>query len=149
PGLHSLTRALREVLRWPTFFARMWMLCLTSAAALFAVYVVQSPLSRLASSLARQSPKWWPLYTVIAAFGYWASSRGSRTFRLRSREIESGATALRLAVGALFLLGLYPLAFGLRGRFADERWPLLFAAALMCLLFNYLRGIVEPYSATA
>ena len=68
-------------MRWPAFFWRMWMLCLTSAAALFAVYVVQSPLSRLAGALTRKTPAWWPLYTVLATLGYWASSRGSRAFR--------------------------------------------------------------------
>src|SRR5262245_25725246 len=117
----------------------MWLLCLTASAALFAVYVMQSPLSRLATSLARQSPRWWPLYTCIVAIGYWASSSGSLAFRRHhQRNLGEDVDPTRLrrspvwfACGSLILLGLYPAAhFGQRF-FPDARWPLLFAAALV------------------
>lgn len=157
PGFAEVFRALFEVMRWPAFFWRMWMLCLTSAAALFAVYVVQSPLSRLAGALTRKTPAWWPLYTVLATLGYWASSRGSRAFRHHHDRTDrpGGQVAVRstrplwFAVSSLGLLALYPLLYASRPSPEDGRWPLLLAAALVCLLFNYLRGFVEPYSATA
>ena len=156
PGFSEVARALYEVTRWPDFFWRMWMLCLTSAAALFAVYVVQSPLNRLAGALTQKNLVWWPLYTVVAAVGYWASSRGSIAFRhFHDRPEHSDATAaahsarpLWFAVGSLALLGLYPLLYVSLPFLYQGRWPLLLAAALVCLLFNYLRGFVEPYSAT-
>lgn len=157
PGFYAVAGALREVIRWPVFFSQMWLLCLTSSASLFAVYVMQSPLSRLTTALAKQSPRWWPLYTCIAAIGYWASSSGSLAFRRHhQRDPEADANPTRLgraplwfAFGSLMLLGLYPMAhFGHR-LFPDARWPLLLAAALVCFFFNYLRGFVEPYSATA
>ena len=156
PGFSEVARALSEVMRWPAFFWRMWMLCLTSAAALFAVYVVQSPLSRLAGALTRRNPAWWPLYTAIAGFGYWASSRGSLAFRHyheRSHlpadsDADRSTRPLWFAVGSLVLLGLYPLLHASLPFLRVGRWPLVVAAALVGLLFNYLRGFVEPYSAT-
>lgn len=157
PGFSAVAHALVEVMRWPAFFWRMWMLCLTSAAALFAVYIVQSPLSRLASALTQRSPAWWPLYTALATLGYWASSRGSYAFRHHherpNRLAENGADGSNrpqwFSVGSLVLLGLYPVAHACQPFLPFGRWPLLLAAALICLLFNYLRGFVEPYSATA
>jgi hypothetical protein len=159
PGFYAVARALREVLRWPRFFVRMWMLCLTSAASLFGVYVVQSPLSRLTSGLSAELPALWPLYTIIAAFGYWATSRGSHAFRryLHAQpagvdvEGERGGAATFFAVLSLLLLGLYPLMHFLtsRGAVAHARVWLLATAALLCLAYNYLRGFAEPYSATA
>lgn len=157
PGFSEVARAMYEMTRWPAFFWRMWMLCLTAAGALFAVYVVQSPLSRLASALTRQSPAWWPLYTALATLGYWASSRGSYAFRhyheRPTRPAVSDANGsmrpLWFAVASLVLLGLYPLLHACQPFLAGGPWPLLVAAALVCLLFNYLRGFVEPYSATA
>lgn len=159
PGFHAVARALREVLRFPGFFFRMWLLCLTSAAALFGVYVVQSPLSRLTSALARQSPIFWPLYTILAAFGYWSTSRGSHAFRryLHSQPTDadvdekSGGAALSFGITSLLLLGLYPLVYLLtaRGILPHAHAFLLATAALLCLAYNYLRGFAEPYSATA
>ncbi len=155
PGFSSVLHAMREVLHWPAFFWRMWMLCLTSAAALFAVYVVQSPLSRLAGALAQQTPAFWPLYTILVTVGYWSSSRGSYAFRhYHERPSQPGdeSKAMRplwFAVGSLLLLGLYPLLYACSPARTSGRWPLLVGAALICLLFNYLRGFVEPYSSTA
>lgn len=155
PGFSAVLHAMSEVLRWPAFFWRMWLLCLTSAAALFAVYVVQSPLSRLASALTLRTPALWPLYTVLVTIGYWSSSRGSYAFRhyhegLTHPDDESRAMRpLWFALGSLMILGLYPLLYACSPALTSGRWPLLVAAALVCLLFNYLRGFVEPYSATA
>jgi hypothetical protein len=158
PGFHSIAQALTVLWQWPRFFWPMWLLCLTSSVSLFSVYVLQSPLSRLTASLVRQSSLWWPLYTVLAAVGYWASSRGSHAWRRQhlssagsrpESSTPSRANTLWLVAGAVCVLLLYPGAFSLRLHVAEGHWPLLSAAALMCLLFNYLRGFVEPYSATA
>lgn len=158
PGFRSIAQALTVLWRWPRFFWPMWLLCLASSVALFSVYVLQSPLSRLTASLVRQSALWWPLYTVLAAVGYWASSRGSHAWRRRhmtavdagpESPIASRTNPLWLVAGAVFTLLLYPFAFSLSLHATEGPWPLLSAAALMCLLFNYLRGFVEPYSATA
>lgn len=159
PGFRSVVRALLEVLRFPRFFVRMWLLCLTSAAAMFGVYVVQSPLSRLTTELSRKSSIFWPLYTVLAAFGYWSTSRGSHAFRRylhqqpadANTDEKGGGAALYFAICALLLLGLYPLVYRLtaRGTMPYAHSCLLATAAILCLSYNYLRGFTEPYSATA
>lgn len=158
PGFRSIAQAL-TVLWWcPRFFWPMWLLCLASSVSLFSVYLLQSPLSRLTASLVRQSALWWPLYTVLAAIGYWASSRGSHAWRRRhmtvvddgpESPVASRTNPLWLVAGAVFTLLLYPFAFSISLHVTEGRWPLLSAAALMCLLLNFLRGFVEPYSATA
>lgn len=158
PGFRSIAQALGALWRWPRFFWPMWLLCLTSSVSLFSVYVLQSPLSRLSASLVSESALWWPLYTVLAALGYWASIRGSHAWRRRhmtgdgtgpESSFASRPNTLWLVIGAVMALLLYPIAFSLRLHVPEGRFPLLTAAALMCLLFNYLRGFVEPYSATA
>lgn len=159
PGFYAVARALQEVLHFPRFFFRMWLLCLTAAAALFGVYVVQSPLSRLTSALSRQSPIFWPLYTTLAAFGYWSTSRGSHAFRRylyrqppgEDSDAKGGGAALYFGIASLLLLGLYPLIYLLtsRGILPHANFFLLATAAFLCLAFNYLRGFAEPYSATA
>lgn len=158
PGFHSIAQALTVLWRWPRFFWPMWLLCLASSVSLFSVYVLQSPLSRLTAALVRQSALWWPLYTALAAVGYWASSRGSHAWRRQHMRSDGGrpdasshsrATPLLLVAGAVCVLLLYPLAFSLRPHVPAGSGSLLSAAAGMCLLFNYLRGFVEPYSATA
>jgi hypothetical protein len=156
PGYREVGRALAAVWRYPAFFWQMWLQCLASAAALFAVYTIQSPLSRLATGLARAAPQWWPLYTAVATVGYWASSQGSRAFRAHHErprpaaapDAGEGRTAVTMAISSVLLLALYPLMY-LARPLLGERAPLLLAAALVSLLFNYLRGFVEPASATA
>lgn len=67
--------------------------------------------------------------------------------------LGSAGIPFRLSLLSLGLLLLYPLADLLRQRWLGTAHPLLTtlgfvaAAAINCVLFNYVRGFVEPYSA--
>ncbi len=150
PGLQEVLRSLAALFKWPQVFANMWLLCLSSSAALFAVYLFQSPLGRLTGTLFLRSLWFGPLYTLVSMLGYWACSRGSHHSRLYHHEDprsdpRARRVALGSALGSFFLLALYPLGvalhFGLLAMVA--------ATALVCIGFNYLRGFIEPYSSTA
>lgn len=157
PGFHEIMRGIHALSRFPGFAARMWLLCLAAAGSLFAVYLFQSPLSRLSIQLARQSHWWWPLYTVTAVCGYWACSRGSRdAHRTHDREQHApdgkrAVLSTRLTLLTLLLLGSYPLTAALAhtlGTPGVDRVAFVLTAAGICLACNYLRGFVEPYSAS-
>jgi hypothetical protein len=165
PGFRDVARGLAALTRFPGFALQMWLLCLLAAVALFAVYLFQSPLNRLTSELVGSSPLWAPLYVVTAVLGYWACSRGSRdAHRRHDRDAlsltEAGAmapsygVAVRLMATGLGLLLLYPVIAALLQLGPPTPFSLwlgrlgfVIAAAGNCLLFNYVRGFVEPYSA--
>lgn len=165
PGFRDVARGLAALTRFPGFALQMWLLCLLAAAALFAVYLFQSPLNRLTTELVRRSPLWAPVYVVTAVLGYWACSRGSRdAHRHHDRDAlsltEAGGTAPRYGVASrlmatgLGLLLLYPVIAALLQLGPQTplalwlgRLGFVIAAAGNCLLFNYVRGFVEPYSA--
>lgn len=165
PGFRDVARGLSALLRFPGFAAHMWLLCLLAAVALFAVYLFQSPLNRLARELVAASAWWGPLYVVTAVLGYWACSRGSRdAHRHHDRDEQARAqhsprapgygVALRLMLASLGLLLLYPLCAGLLRLTASApvalwlgRLGFVAAAVASCIVFNYVRGFVEPYSA--
>ena len=154
PGLREVARALVEAARFRVFFRAMWLLCMAAAAALFAVYLFQSPLSRLTRELAQRAPLAWPLYTLVAMGGYWACARGSHAARLHHHDTTDEAlwpSARWQTALSLGLLVLYPLLYGLvyTARPVVQAGVLLVAAAIICLLFNFARGFNEPYSATA
>lgn len=166
PGFRDVARGLLALVRFPGFALHMWLLCLLAAVALFAVYLFQSPLNRLSTELVRGSPLWAPLYVVTAVLGYWACSRGSRdAHRQHDRDALSadGGTgiapsyrvALRLMAVGLGLLVLYPLIAALLPSgplpprtLALARLGFVLSAAASSLVFNYVRGFVEPYSAS-
>lgn len=165
PGFSDVVRGLAALLRFPAFAIHMWLLCLLAAVALFAVYLFQSPLNRLSVELVAKSSLWAPLYIVTAVLGYWACSRGSRDAHLQherdaERQAQPGGASppyratVRLMGAALGLLLLYPactlcLALGPdSARYvALIRLGFVAAAVANCLVFNYVRGFVEPYSA--
>lgn len=154
PGLREVARALVEAARFRVFFRAMWLLCMAAAAALFAVYLFQSPLSRLTRELAQRQPLAWPLYTLVAMGGYWACARGSHAARLHHHDTTDAAlwpSARWQTSLSLLLLVLYPLLYALThtARPVVQEGVLLAAAAIICLLFNFARGFNEPYSATA
>jgi hypothetical protein len=158
PGLREVARALVEAARFRVFFRAMWLLCMSAAAALFAVYLFQSPLSRLTRELAQRVPLLWPLYTLLAMGGYWACARGSHAARLHHHDTTDAAlwpSARWQTAVSLLLLALYPLLYvlvlvlGGGARPVVQEGALLAAAATICLLFNFARGFNEPYSATA
>lgn len=150
PGLRELLRGFAAVLGHPRFFAEMWLLSMTAATALFAVYLVQSPLSRLLRGLLTLHPWWWPTYTVVAVLGYWACSVGSQRFaKHRDRTLEVlPQRSLSLTAVAWLLLLLFPLGLWLAPE-SELLRPLLLLAicTTLCLAYNYLRGFIEPYSA--
>jgi len=186
PGFQDVVRGLHALTRFPAFAVQLWLLCLLSAIALFAVYLFQSPLSRLTTELVKTSWLFSPIYVITAVLGYWACSRGSRdAHRVHDRDVEaltptgnlsaarSPATATEpnmspaslvdppagLAITtpltglALGLLLLYPLVDWARLAWQgpapslSSRLGFVAVAAVSCLLFNYIRGFVEPYSA--
>lgn len=165
PGFRDVARGLYAMTRFPAFALQLWLLCLLAAAALFAVYLFQSPLNRLTTQLVQTSWMFWPIYVTTAVLGYWACSRGSRdAHRAHDRqahdrqahsaqaEPQDLPVTLPLSVLSLLLLLLYPLVDLLRtwlGPSHDGLITLAFVAvaAANCLLFNYVRGFVEPYSA--
>ena len=160
PGFRDVARGLYAMKRFPAFALQLWLLCLLAAAALFAVYLFQSPLNRLTTQLVQTSWLFWPIYVTTAVLGYWACSRGSRDAqRVHDRQAHAPQAApagrpvtLPLCVLSFVLLLLYPLVDLLRswlGPSHDGLITLAFvaAAAANCLLFNYVRGFVEPYSA--
>lgn len=154
PGLRAVARALVEAARFRGFFGAMWLLCMSASAALFAVYLFQSPLNRLTADLARQLPILWPLYTVVAMAGYWACARGSHAVRIHHHDGSEDALwppARSQTLLSLGLLALYPVLYALArtAPAAVQQGTLLAASVIICLLFNYARGFNEPYSATA
>ena len=88
---------------------------MAAAVALFAVYLVQSPLSRLLTQLAARVPWLWPTYTLVAVLGYFACSVGSQRFaRHRGESLEVlPQRSLGLSGGAGLLLLLLPLSLWL------------------------------------
>lgn len=149
PGLSELLRGFAEVLRFPRFFAEMWLLSMAAAVALFAVYLVQSPLSRLLTAQALANPWYWPLYTLLAVLGYFACSVGSQHY---ARHREEGLHTLPqrsvgLWLGSWLLLGLLPLVRWLLGGGPWHKMALIGGCAVLCVLYNYIRGFIEPYSA--
>jgi hypothetical protein len=149
PGVRELLRGFAAVLGYPRFFAEMWLLSMAAAAALFAVYLVQSPLSRLSALLVGRHPWLWPTYTLVAVLGYWACSVGSQRFaRHRNRTVE---VLLRRSLGlggtSWLLLLLLPLGLWLVDGSAARSAVLLAGCIVLCLAYNYIRGFIEPYSA--
>lgn len=148
PGLQELLRGLSIVTGYPRFFAKMWLLSMVGAMALFAVYLLQSPLSRLATQLVREHPPLWPLYTVVSVLGYFACSLGSKRFARKKNE-AIGSFGLRsvglfgVCLGLLLLCPFAVFASPPGGVFV----PLLLACIAVSLLFNAIRGFTEPYSA--
>lgn len=149
PGPQELLRGFAEVLRVPRFFAEMWLLSMAGAVALFAVYLVQSPLSRLLTTLAHTSPWYWPLYTLLAVLGYFACSVGSQHY---ARHRQGGLDKLPqrsvgLWLSSWLLLWLLPLLHGLLAGGPWQQVAVLCGCAVLGVLYNYIRGFIEPYSA--
>ncbi len=149
PGLRELLRGFAAVLSFPRFFAEMWLLSMAAAVALFAVYLVQSPLSRLATALAHRQPLWWPLYTLVAVLGYFACSVGSQRFaRHRGEALDVlPRRAIGLAGGSWLLLLLLPVGYLASQGSAQQSGVVLLCCVALCLFYNYVRGFIEPYSA--
>lgn len=166
PGLRTLLRAVYSLRGWPAFAQQLWLLCWVSATALFAVYLFQSPLSRLATQLAQHWPVLWPLYTCVSILGYWACARGARASHTQTKssvspqqsEPTSSPPARTLPPrthtffgAALTLLLLYPASRLLGAWLALPGLPLhlltLIAVIITSLGFNAVRGFVEPYAA--
>lgn len=148
-GLRELAAGFAAILRFPRFFAEMWLLSMAAAVALFAVYLVQSPLSRLATQLASQVPWLWPTYTLVAVLGYYACSVGSQRYARHRGEslMVVPQRSLGLAGLSWLLLLLLPLCLWLFEGSALRSGILLGGAAVLCLAYNYIRGFIEPYSA--
>ena len=149
PGLRELFRGFSVVFGYPRFFAELWLLSMAAAVALFAVYLVQSPLSRLSTVLATQHPLLWPLYTLVAVLGYWACSVGSQRFARHRGEalIVLPRRSLSLTLGSWLLLLLLPLGFYATENLSIQPVVVLTLCIVLCLLFNFVRGFIEPYSA--
>lgn len=149
----------------PALFARLWVFCLTLATAMFAVYLFQSPLSRMVETLLTESTAWLPLYTLAMMLGWWTSAWGARLFlrlELRSSAPRAGraetaggaaASATRwLLPGCLVLLAIYPAVRGSTGAFsaADPlgRLWLVGSTVAVFVCFNVARGFVQPFART-
>src|SRR5262249_4745211 len=132
--------------------ARLWIYSSALAGSLFAIYLLQSPMSEFATIWVKKIPALLPVYPLSLMAAWWATARGSRVFRQQCNHHASGWRAWEgsAVVAAAFappalLLGysLLPVAAG------AARGALSFAATAGALVaFSALRGFIEPLART-
>ena len=127
--------------RVSALFAELWLLSMAAAVALFYVYLVQSPLSRLSTALATQHPLLWPLTRWWRCLAYWACSVGSQRFARHRGEalIVLPRRSLSLTLGSWLLLLLLPLGFYATENLSIQPVVVLTLCIVLCLLFNFVR----------